>query len=106
MQRTPQERAHRDAFQARLGAELRRLREEAELPLQMAADVLGTGKRDRISKVERGVSGIDLFDYLRLMWFYQEFEPNHPAVLLARRLLPMPAKRETGFVSADQPGKR
>jgi hypothetical protein len=77
-----------------MGADLRRLREEADISLQLVADVLGSEKRDRISKVERGITGIDLFDYLRLMWFYQEFDPQHPAVLLARRLLPMAAKKE------------
>jgi hypothetical protein len=81
-------------FRARMGADLRRLREEADISLQLVADVLGSEKRDRISKVERGITGIDLFDYLRLMWFYQEFDPQHPAVLLARRLLPMAAKKE------------
>ena len=99
MQRTQQEIAQRDDFRARMGAELRRLREESELSLQMIADVLGSEKRDRISKVERGASGIDLFDYLRLMWFYREFDPSHPAVLLARRLLPLPAKKDVGLVS-------
>jgi hypothetical protein len=111
MQRTPQEIEQRETFRARMGAELRRLREESELSLQMVADVLGSEKRDRISKVERGITGIDLFDYLRLMWFYQEYDPQHPAVLLARRLLPIPAKKDVGFVSsvtakADQPGKQ
>jgi hypothetical protein len=111
MQRTPQEKAYRDAFLARMGGELRRLREEAGISLQLAADALGSERRDRISKVERGVSSIDLFDYLRLMWFYQEYDPQHPAVLLARRLLPLPAKKSVGFVSsvtakAGQPDKR
>ena len=48
----------------------------------------GSEKRDRISKVERGASGIDLFDYLRLMWFFRDVALDHPGVALARRLLP------------------
>jgi hypothetical protein len=49
--------------------------------------------RDRISKLECGVSGIDMFGYLRLMWFYRDLAPSHPAVVLAKRLLPPEALR-------------
>jgi transcriptional regulator with XRE-family HTH domain len=100
-ERTKQEKAH---FRARMGADLRRLREEADISLQLVADVLGSEKRDRFSKIERGVSGIDLFDYLRLMWFYRDYDPQHPAVLLARRLLPVAAKKEVAVIPS-QPGK-
>jgi hypothetical protein len=44
--------------------------------------------RDAMSKVERGDTAIGLFDYLRLMDFYRERVPSHPAVALANRLLP------------------
>jgi hypothetical protein len=90
-------------FLAKMGAELRAIRLKTDngdgpLTLEAVADVLvpGKGNRDRISKVERGTSGIDLFDYLRLLWFYREVIPDHPGVALARRLLPKPARDNTG----------
>jgi hypothetical protein len=85
-------------FLKRMGADLRRLREEAELSQEAVSDVIKDTKanRDRMSKVERGASGIELFDYLRLLWFYRDYDPQHPGVLLARRLLPLSARKGTG----------
>jgi hypothetical protein len=83
-------------FLIRRGAELRALRLKTEdgtgepMGLGAIAEVLNaeTASRDRISKLERGVSGIDFFDYLRLMWFYRDVAgADHPGVALARRLL-------------------
>jgi len=47
--------------------------------------------RDRISKLSAGASGIDQYGYLQLMWFYCHEAPGHPAVTLAKRLLPCAA---------------
>lgn len=80
-------------FLVTVGHDLRDLRERAGLTCEQVASVLNTtASRDRISKVERGVTGIDMLDYLRLMWFYRDLAPNHPAVELARVMLPNQAK--------------
>lgn len=76
-----------------LGTELRGLRERAGYTCEFVAAALNPEQpsRDRISKLERGISGIDQYDYLRLMWFYRDVAPDHPAVDLAKRLLPRDA---------------
>lgn len=76
-----------------MGKELRLLREKAGYTCEFVASALNPEQpsRDRISKLERGVSGIDQYDYLRLMWFYRDVAPGHPAVDLAKRLLPRSA---------------
>lgn len=81
--------ANKRRFLLAMGDDLRRLRGQTELSCEEVASVLNTtASRDRISKIERGVTGTDLFDYLRLMWFYRDIDPDHPAVELARKLLP------------------
>jgi hypothetical protein len=80
----------RKRFLQVLGAEVRAIRQAAGYKCEYVASMLNeTASRDRISKLERGVSGIDLMDYLRLMRFYGDLVPQHPAVDLARRLLPL-----------------
>jgi hypothetical protein len=79
---------HKAAFLKRLGADLRRIRRRTDISCEAASAVIGDPNRDRISKVERGASGIEFYDYLRLMWFYRDEDPMHPAVQLARILLP------------------
>jgi transcriptional regulator with XRE-family HTH domain len=77
-------------FLKRLGADLREIREAAGLSLEAASRVLtpDNPSRDRLSKVERGVSGIDLHAYLELMFFYRTYGyESHPAVALAQKLL-------------------
>ncbi|MFL5285100.1 MAG: hypothetical protein ACJ8AW_30030 [Rhodopila sp.] len=65
------------------------MREQAGYSCESVASVLNpeTTSRDRISKLERALCGIDLIDYLRLMWFYRDLAPNHLAVALAKRVL-------------------
>jgi transcriptional regulator with XRE-family HTH domain len=84
---TKQELANRAVFRRDIGLELRRLRESYNLSQAMVGEVLGYN-RDAVSKLERGTFPIDLFDYLRLMHFYRDRAPNHPAVALAARMLP------------------
>ena len=79
------------AFNKALGADMRRLREKTEQTLDFVAMVVDPDvrSRDRLSKVERGLSGISMYDYLRIMWFFRDVAPpDHPAVALARMLLP------------------
>ena len=72
---------------ARIGAEVRAAREQAELSQAAVADMFGW-ERDAISKIERGVNSLTLYDYLRLMtWLRDELDPAHPALALAERLL-------------------
>ena len=80
-------------YLAKMGLELRELREKAGYTCEFVASALDPAQpsRDRISKLERGISGIDQYDYLRLMWFYRDVAPGRPAVDLARRLLPRAA---------------
>jgi hypothetical protein len=85
--REKQDAAQQEIFRRRLGQELRRFREASGISQDLAADVNGWN-RDAMSKIERGERPIGMFEYLRLMWFYQELEPDHPAVALAARLLP------------------
>jgi len=73
-------------FYARLGAELRQVREAAGLSQQAVAD-LYEWNRDAVSKFERGVRRMSLFDYLRFMDLMREQLPAHPAVPLADHML-------------------
>jgi transcriptional regulator with XRE-family HTH domain len=102
MIRTRQEIAHRDIFRRQVGRELRELREAYGLSQATVADVFGWN-RDAMSKIERGATPLGMFEYLRLMLFYRERVPEHPAVALAARLLPgvprLPIQR------GDQPEK-
>lgn len=87
------------AFLIAQGAQVRKFREAAGYSCEYVASVLNpaTPSRDRISKLERGISGIDQYDYLRLMWFLRaEAGPDHPAVKLASQLLPPEALRGGG----------
>lgn len=79
--------AKRDAFLARMGAEIRSLREASEMPQQAVADLFGW-QRDAISKIENGRTNLSLYDYLRLMIFLRDTQPDHPAVTLADHLIP------------------
>ena len=82
---------NRVSFNKALGGDMRRLREKTEQTLDFVSMVVDPDvrSRDRLSKVERGVSGIDMYDYLRIMWFFRDVAPpDHPAVALARMLLP------------------
>lgn len=77
-------------FLKTMGEDLRRIREAAGLSLDGASRVLtpDNPSRDRISKVERGISGIDMHAYLELMYFYRTYGfADHPAVALARMFL-------------------
>ena len=87
------------AFLIAQGAQIRKLRKAAGYSCEYLSMALNpaTPSRDRISKVERGACGIDEYDYLRLMWFLRaEAGPDHPAVQLARMLLPAEALRGGG----------
>ena len=82
---------NRVSFNKALGADMRQLREKTERTLESVSMVVDpeVRSRDRISKVERGVSGIGMYDYLRIIWFFRDVAPpDHPAVALARMLLP------------------
>jgi transcriptional regulator with XRE-family HTH domain len=79
--------ARRASFAQRVGRELRLLREAAGLSQAAVADTFDWQKA-AMSKIETGARPIALFEYLRLMQFYGEIEPGHPAVALAARLLP------------------
>ena len=75
----------RDARYKLIGAELRRMREEAELSLENVGEILGV-ERDAMSKYERGVRPLPLVDYLTLMHFYRDIAgKDHPGVKLAAR---------------------
>jgi hypothetical protein len=81
-------------FMRRIGADARKIREQTEATCEMVANVLNeTNNRDRISKFERGISGMTMYDYLLMMWWYKDVEPDHPAVALARMMLPEDVKR-------------
>ena len=81
---------NRVSFNKALGADMRRLRGRTEMTLDSVSMVVDpeVRSRDRLSKVERGVSGIDMYDYLRVIWYFRDVAPEHPAVALARMLLP------------------
>jgi hypothetical protein len=71
----------------------------------MAASFLnGYANRDRISKFERGLCSMDLFDYLRLMWSLRDFAPGHPAVALAQIMLPRDVLAGVKTVQASSVG--
>ena len=83
-----QDRAKRLLLQQRLGRDIRLLRESAGLSQQSIADLFGWG-RDAISKLESGSIATTVYNYLALMQFLaSDVEPDHPAVILARRLMP------------------
>lgn len=84
--------AANEDFLKLVGAELRSIRLEADLPLAEVGDLFGWG-RDALSKIELGLRGISLHDYLKLMHFYREIVPNHPAVALAAYFRPTRSKR-------------
>src|SRR5690242_7911017 len=90
-EKTKRQQAQSDAlraiFKQKLGAELRQLREASGLTLQTVSDLFGWG-RDAMSKVERGLINISLYDYLQLMHFYRDLDLDHPGVKLAARMLP------------------
>jgi transcriptional regulator with XRE-family HTH domain len=93
-----QDAAWRALFRRRVGTELRMLREASRLSQQAVAEVFGW-TRDAMSKVERGVYPLGMYEYLRLIAFYRDLEPDHPAVALANRLQPgvppvQPRRRE------------
>lgn len=76
-------------FMRTVGQDVRDIRIAADITCETVAKVLNSvGNRDRISKFERGVSGMDLFEYLKMMWWLRDFAPGHPAVALAKMMLP------------------
>lgn len=89
-----QDAARRAIFSRRLGQELRQLREASGASQALVSDLFGW-TRDAISKIERGKTRLGMFEYLTLMQFYRDMEPGHPAVALAKRLLP-PAPNAAG----------
>ena len=75
-----------DAYQS-IGAELRRMRDAAQLSLASVGEELGV-ERDAMSKYERGVRPIPMYDYLVLMHFYCDIAgKDHPGVKLSSRHL-------------------
>src|SRR5690349_21264768 len=85
--REKQDAAQQAIFQTRLGAELRRFREASGISQAMVGEVVGH-TRDSMSKIERGARPLGMFEYLKIMWFFRELVPEHPAVALAAQLLP------------------
>ena len=85
--RDKQDRAQRKIFRRQVGTELRRLREAYGLSQAAVAGAFGW-QRDAMSKIERGDSLLGMYEYLRLLAYYRERVPNHPAVALADLLLP------------------
>ena len=76
-------------FMRIIGADTRAIREHAGISCERVAKVLNRiGNRDRISKFERGISSMDMFEYLKMMWWLRDFVPSHPAVALAKMTLP------------------
>jgi transcriptional regulator with XRE-family HTH domain len=75
-----------DVFLTRVGNDLRTLREAGGLSQQAVADLFGW-QRDAISKVERGERNLTVYDYLRLLRFFRDVAPDHPALALAERYL-------------------
>jgi hypothetical protein len=73
------------------------------------ADAFGWS-RDAMSKIERGARPLGRYEYLRLMYFYRDLEPEHPAVALATRLLPgvsrLPIKGRPDTLNADNCGEK
>jgi hypothetical protein len=96
-------------YLATVGRDVRALREKADHTCDTVARVLNpeTPSRDRISKLERGVSGMDMYDFLRMMWFYRDVAgPDHPAVVLAKLYLPREALASGGGPSAATAERR
>ena len=77
----------REAMLKRMGQEIRDIREGLAMPQQEISDTFGWG-RDAVSKLERGLLNISLYDYLRLMDSLRAFEPDHPAIALYDHLKP------------------
>ncbi len=75
--------AHKSLLET-MGADLRALRVRADVSQEDTGEMLGWNK-DAISKIERGINNTSLYDYLRLMMYFRDVEPKHPAVTLARR---------------------
>lgn len=88
--------AQRELLYQRAGQEIRTMRLAAGASQEMVADLFGW-TRDALSKIERGIRPISLFEYLNVMWFLRSSKPDHPAVALAGLLLyPKPAERPAG----------
>lgn len=76
-------------FLKTLGNDVRKVRMDADLTCERVAELLTVhANRDQISKLERGIAGMDMMRYLTMMWLLRVHAPDHPAVALARRLLP------------------
>ena len=75
----------------RIQNDLRAIRQAAGLTLDTIAEIIGVNK-DALSKMERGVIRIKLFDYLRIVRFCRDAIPDHPAVQLAEFYLAPPRK--------------
>lgn len=83
----------RQKFLDRVGADLRDMRMASGLSQEDIADYMGW-KRDAISKVENGRNQLSVYDYLTLMRFFREIEPNHPALPLADRYMPRASRSD------------
>lgn len=77
----------RTAFLKRLGQDIRKLREDAQVSQAMIAELFGW-HRTAVSKIEQGERNLGIYEYLLIMNFLRDMEPAHPAVALLQRLLP------------------
>lgn len=76
-------------FLKALGDDIRRIRMSLGWPQRMLAHLaLASNNWVHISQVERGETGMDMIKYLTLMWNMRVECPDHPAVALAKMLLP------------------
>ena len=69
-------------IEQRIAAELRQMRETANVTQSELADLFGWEKA-AVSKLESGMVRVRLADYLAIMRYLREFVPGHPGVALA-----------------------
>jgi transcriptional regulator with XRE-family HTH domain len=67
-----------------VGDDIRKLRLKADVSQETLGDHLGWNK-DAISKIERGINSLTLYDYMRLMLFLRDLAPSHASLRLANR---------------------
>lgn len=75
----------------KLGEDLRSIREQARLPLEDVASILGF-QRNALSRIERGQRRIHLIDYLHIIWYFRHLTQDHPAMPLARWFFEKPGR--------------
>lgn len=71
------------AFMVAVGADLRRMREAADLTLDQVGDMLDINK-DAVSKLERGINTLSMYNYLKIMRFL-DMNNTHPSRVLGIR---------------------